>query len=147
MEHLPRLSVGARRIAGLAAARPGRGVRAAQRVHGQYCGALIGDPTGCRAPDDEVDAVCCRHDVCYDLAGYNDCGCDLALVNEMPAAIAEAGGEAAVKGAAIAAFFAAKTCQCIPPVCVGPLCTPPVLSPTPFACPLAYFSERVVAAR
>jgi hypothetical protein len=82
------------------------------KIYGKYCGPGHGDPSGC-APEDEVDATCCRHDRCYSERGYLDCGCDRDLVMSMPAAIANtpsASGKAA--GSAAMAFFAVSPCFC-----------------------------------
>jgi hypothetical protein len=45
--------------------------------HGNYCGAGNAGP-GSPAVD-ELDAVCKRHDECYDAAGYPSCRCDEQL--------------------------------------------------------------------
>jgi hypothetical protein len=88
-------------------------------VYGRYCGPDYGDPTGCTAPVDQVDAVCCRHDVCYGENGYFDCGCDCQLVEAMPSAIADtssAQGKAA--GTAAMIFFANSPCVTRAEVCI-----------------------------
>lgn len=80
-------------------------------IYGNYCGPRYGDKTGCSPAQDQVDATCCRHDVCYDQRGYFDCGCDCDLVRSMPSAIANtssAVGKAA--GTAAMAYFATSPC-------------------------------------
>ncbi len=56
-------------------------------VHGNWCGP--GDraaPGGApRAPVDVLDAACMRHDLCYERRGTLDCGCDIALLEELRA--------------------------------------------------------------
>ena len=115
MNHLPKLSTGVRRTAGGTGAKLGRGGVAAQfelEIYGKYCGPGHGDPSGC-SPDDEVDAVCCRHDKCYNKRGYLDCGCDRDLVISMPGAIANTpSAEGKAWGAAVMAFFAVSPCFC-----------------------------------
>jgi hypothetical protein len=115
MNHLPKLFPGTRRTAGGIGTKLSRGGVAAQlkwEFYGKYCGPGHGDPTGC-TPDDEVDAVCCKHDRCYSERGYFDCGCDRNLVTSMPSAIANtpsAAGKAA--GSAAMAFFTVSPCLC-----------------------------------
>jgi hypothetical protein len=142
MKHLPRLSNGARRIGGVGGAQFERCIRPAQalEVYGRYCGPGFGDSTGCTPPIDEVDAVCCRHDVCYSLVGSHDCRCDRALLGEIDSAIAKEdikGNRAAVvAGTFVKAVFSAKPCVC------GEVCIPgtdwcsPILA-SPFICPVA----------
>ena len=45
--------------------------------HGNYCGT--GDNGPGLPPIDELDAVCMRHDQCYDEASRASCACDRAL--------------------------------------------------------------------
>jgi hypothetical protein len=112
----PRPAVQRKVLGVLGAYRHGIAPAFALPIHGRYCGPGHGDSTGCTAPADEVDAVCCRHDVCYGKRGYFDCGCDCELVASMPAAIASEaakGNVAAVAaGTAAAAFFAVSPCLC-----------------------------------
>ena len=139
--NLPKQVEGVRR-AGFSGVQVGRGVATAQLpIYGNYCGPGHGDPTGCKEAIDEVDAVCCRHDVCYDQLGSHDCRCDLQLLAEIPTAIskeAAKGNAAAVTaGLAIEAAFTFKPCKC------GEFCIPipgfpdpciPIIIP-PFLCP------------
>ena len=137
MSHLPKLSLGVRRTAGGIDAKLGLGGITAQQelpIYGKYCGPGHGDSSGC-TPEDEVDAVCCRHDRCYSENGYFDCGCDKDLVTSMPGAIADtpsAAGKAA--GTAAMAFFAVSPCLC--EVCVPVLgCTKiPMVGATKLLC-------------
>lgn len=91
MNHLPKLSMGVRRTSSIAGAKLGRGIAAAQEeIHyGNYCGPFYGDGTGCTEAMDEVDAVCCQHDVCIHEHGYNHCECHCDLIKNMPGAIAD----------------------------------------------------------
>jgi hypothetical protein len=90
MNHLPKLSMGVRRTSSIAGAKLGRGVAAAQLIYyGNYCGPFYGDKTGCSEAIDEVDAVCCRHDTCFEDNGYNLCKCNCDLIKNMPGAIAD----------------------------------------------------------
>jgi hypothetical protein len=79
-------------------------------IYGKYCGPGHTDPSGC-TPDDQVDAVCCKHDFCYDNQYYFDCGCDCDLVRSMPSAIANTSSEEGKAwGEAAMAFFATSPC-------------------------------------
>jgi len=90
MNHLPKLSMGVRRTSSIVGAKFGRGVAAAQVIYyGNYCGPFHGDETGCTEAIDEVDAVCCRHDTCFEEHGYNLCKCNCDLIKNMPGAIAD----------------------------------------------------------
>lgn len=80
-------------------------------IYGNYCGPGYGDKTGCSPAKDQVDASCCKHDVCYDQRGYFDCGCDCDLVRSMPDAIANTSSVAGVvAGTAAIEFFANSPC-------------------------------------
>jgi len=48
-------------------------------IHGNWCGPGYGGGPAL----DPVDAVCRRHDRCIRRAGYLDCDCDLALLNDL----------------------------------------------------------------
>jgi hypothetical protein len=146
MNHLPKLSAGVQRTAGLTRTILGRGTAGAQAqsisppmfhqqpggdlgfigptlpsggsaalalelpFYGKYCGPGHGDPSHC-SPDDQVDAVCCQHDHCYE-DGYFDCGCDCDLVRSMPSAIANtASADGKDIGAKAMAFFAVSPCS------------------------------------
>ncbi len=54
-------------------------------IHGNYCGfgQKSGPDDAEKPPVDALDAICMRHDQCYDARGNNDCGCDLALMREV----------------------------------------------------------------
>jgi hypothetical protein len=96
-------------------------------VYGNYCGIGHGDGSGCTPADDEVDAVCCRHDQCWSDRGDWDCGCDCELVADMPGAIARSSSaEARAKGALILEFFRLSPCACR----VGPIPVPNPGGPT-----------------
>ena len=78
-------------------------------IYGNWCGPGHGGGPAI----DAVDAVCKAHDECYNRNGYKHCGCDRALVFNMPSAIirtSSTAGKAA--GTAAAAFFAATPCLC-----------------------------------
>ena len=45
--------------------------------HGNYCG--VGNAGPGAPPVDELDAICKRHDECYDSAGHRSCNCDAQL--------------------------------------------------------------------
>lgn len=45
------------------------------QLHGHYCGLNHGDGTYNTAPIDDLDALCKKHDKCYD-GFYLDCRCD-----------------------------------------------------------------------
>jgi len=90
---------------------PAEPIMASLAVYGNWCGPGHG---GGGPPIDAVDAVCERHDHCYDERGYFDCSCDRELVAGMPAAIADPATPVAgkVAGAAAAALFQALPCLC-----------------------------------
>lgn len=48
--------------------------------YGNWCGKGHG---GSGDPVDAIDAACKRHDECYAQYGFDDCGCDLNLRNEV----------------------------------------------------------------
>lgn len=48
--------------------------------HGNYCGH--GQRAAGLAPADELDAVCKRHDECFDAAGRRSCACNTVLRRE-----------------------------------------------------------------
>lgn len=52
-------------------------------VYGNYCGINHGAGPLLIPPVDPVDAACMRHDICTDQHGRFDCGCDIALMNEL----------------------------------------------------------------
>lgn len=80
-------------------------------IYGNYCGPGHGDATGCQPAKDQVDATCCRHDVCYDQRGYFDCKCDCDLVRRMSSAIASTSSDSGkAAGAAAMALFATSPC-------------------------------------
>ena len=88
-------------------------------IYGNYCGPGHGDPTGLTPPVDAVDAACRAHDRCYDATHYFNCGCDRALLNALPGAIAAAptaAGKAA--GTLVFAHFSGQPCVCASWVCV-----------------------------
>lgn len=88
-------------------------------IYGNYCGPGHGDKTGCSPADDNVDATCCRHDVCYDQRHYFDCGCDCDLVRSMPDAIANTSSVAGkAAGTAAMAFFSVSPCRFQQEICV-----------------------------
>jgi hypothetical protein len=102
-------------------------------VYGEYCGPGHGDPTGCRAPVDEVDAVCCRHDMCYRRIGGHDCRCENRLLAELGVAmareLAQGNGAAVAYGEAIRTVFRLKPCVC------GHVLGVPIWVPSPLSCP------------
>ncbi len=90
-------------------------------IWGKYCGPGHGDSSHC-SPNDPVDAVCCRHDLCYGQRGYFDCGCDCDLVRSMPDAIIQTDSEAGKAwGTAAISFFANSPCLHHVEVCVPKL--------------------------
>jgi len=117
MNYLPQLSMGVRRTSSIGGALLGRGVAAAQIIdYGNYCGPGRGDVTGCTEPIYEVDAVCCRHDTCFEEHGYNQCKCNCDAVKNMPGAIADALAKGNVLGAeaglSIMTALALVPCAC-----------------------------------
>lgn len=118
MNHLPKLSAGILRNAGVDSSQFRRRIEASISFpfHGKYCGPGHGPSDGCTPPDDEVDAVCCRHDACYSQLGTHDCRCDLQLLLEINTGIAKealSGNiDAVAKGEVIKALFLAKPCKC-----------------------------------
>ena len=121
MTQLPKLAPAVRRTCDRVGFAPRRGVKAAQEleIYGKYCGPGHGDGSHCTPPDDQVDAVCCRHDSCYGREGYFDCGCDCDLVRSMPTAIdntASPSGRDA--GTAAMLFFATTPCFNYVEVCI-----------------------------
>ncbi len=99
MNHLPKLSMGVRRTANAGDAKLSRGVAAAQEIYyGNYCGPFYGDETGCTEAIDEVDAVCCRHDTCFEEHGYDHCKCNCDLIKNMPGAIADVLAKGNIEG-------------------------------------------------
>jgi hypothetical protein len=88
-------------------------------VYGNYCGPNHGDPTFRQEPIDSVDAVCKRHDRCYDPTQnghYQSCACDAQMVNEL-ARVAwndahTLSREALAVGAAMGTWFAQSPCYC-----------------------------------
>ena len=62
--------------------------RNTQLYHGNYCGT--GDNGPGLDPVDELDAVCMRHDQCYEQAARRSCACDRTLAADA-LAIANAG--------------------------------------------------------
>jgi hypothetical protein len=88
-------------------------------LYGKYCGPRYGDKTGCSPADDQVDATCCRHDVCYDQRDDFDCGCDCNLVRSMPDAIANtSSAEGKAWGAAAMALFSISPCIHHQEICI-----------------------------
>lgn len=74
--------------------------------YGNYCGPGHGDPTGNTPPKDAVDAVCRRHDLCYQKYGYFDCRCDRQLIVDMPSAIVKMNDPKGIAaGLAVAGYF------------------------------------------
>ena len=71
---------------GMVAALPGQAQDYAL-IHGNYCGfRKAPGPEGSDLPPvDVLDAICMRHDQCYDLRGNFECSCDLALMREISA--------------------------------------------------------------
>lgn len=112
MNFLPNLFTGIQRTGNTNRSNHNHAVKVAElQIYGNYGGPGHGDGTGCTPAKDRVDAVFCRHDVCYHEHGYFNCGCDRDLVRDMPNAIANTSswaGKAA--GAAAVAFFATKPC-------------------------------------
>ncbi len=53
-------------------------------VYGNWCGPNYpSNPALAGPPVDALDAACMRHDICTAQRGRFDCGCDLALMNEL----------------------------------------------------------------
>src|SRR5258706_6091126 len=78
--------------------------------YGRYCSPGYGDKTGCTVVRDQVDATCCKHDVCYNHH-YFDCRCDCDLVRSMPSSIANtSSAEGKAWGVAAMALFAISPC-------------------------------------
>jgi hypothetical protein len=48
-------------------------------IYGVYCGPGFGDTTYETPPIDQVDALCMKHEICYEHVGYFACDCDLEL--------------------------------------------------------------------
>jgi hypothetical protein len=82
-------------------------------IHGNYCG--YGNRGYNRAPVDQLDAACRKHDLCYDQQHQASCYCDKTLASE---AFFLTGSpiltqSAREKAGLIAAFFGST--PCIPP--------------------------------
>jgi hypothetical protein len=80
-------------------------------IYGNWCG----NNRGSGPAIDRVDAVCRRHDKCYDSRGNLDCSCDRELLRRMPGAIAHSSTSGAGRraGRRILAFFVANpVCLC-----------------------------------
>ena len=78
-------------------------------VYGNYCGPNHGDPSYEDAPIDEVDAVCMRHDMCYDnrVGGlYQSCDCDRDMVVDLGGLLID-GSELDMKAKGIASAMIA----------------------------------------
>ncbi|MCJ2103018.1 phospholipase A2 family protein [Methylobacterium sp. E-046] len=58
----------------------GQVVASKELFHGSYCGK--GQRGEGLPPTDALDAVCMRHDACYDTAGDHSCACNAALKRE-----------------------------------------------------------------
>ena len=148
MNHLPKLSAGVRRAAGVIPAtldarvsggeQHGFGSQSARlvpassglAVYGNWCGPGHSGP---EPPIDAVDAVCQAHDRCFDQHGY-DCGCNRDLVDAMPDAIARTpSAHGKLAGAGIKAFFQTTPCICTE-VCLPFVGCFPVPAPFPEAC-------------
>ena len=54
-------------------------------IHGNYCGfqKIVGPDGADLPPVDVLDAICMRHDYCYERRGVSDCSCDLDLMREV----------------------------------------------------------------
>lgn len=53
-------------------------------VYGNWCGLdYPQNPYTAQAPIDALDTACMRHDYCTAVQGRFDCGCDLALMDEL----------------------------------------------------------------
>ncbi|MGV6849100.1 MAG: hypothetical protein ACWA5A_12065 [Marinibacterium sp.] len=52
-------------------------------VYGNYCGINHDAGSFSLPPVDPIDAACMRHDICTIQLGRFDCGCDIALMNEL----------------------------------------------------------------
>lgn len=103
-------------------------------IYGNYCGPGHGDDTGLTPAWDAVDAVCKAHDLCYLAKGYFHCGCDRALILDMPAAIARSDARGKAAGAAVLTFFLRNPCFCYtdaPYPCGVKYCTTRTYYPCP----------------
>jgi len=81
-------------------------------VWGNYCGPGHGDDPQEKPSLDAVDEACKKHDKCYS-DNYFGCDCDLQLLADLPAAIAEESAKdnkaAVAAGGTILAYFSAQT--------------------------------------
>jgi hypothetical protein len=54
-------------------------------IHGNWCGFRNKEGPGDSGlpPVDALDAICMRHDQCYDIPDVDRCSCDLELMSEV----------------------------------------------------------------
>ena len=101
-------------------------------IYGNWCGPGHGGGPAV----DAVDAVCRAHDRCYGREGYFDCGCNRALVEAMPDAIARTpSAEGKLAGTVIRGFFSVTPCVCTE-VCLPFVGCLPIFAPFAAACPV-----------
>lgn len=79
--------------------------------HGNYCGH--GSRGTGVAPADELDAVCKRHDECFEAAGRRSCACDVVLQREALALAnaARLSRELRTRAASVAQAAQAMACE------------------------------------
>jgi len=87
------------------------------QLHGHYCGPGHGDPTYRQKPVDQLDAVCMRHDKCYDKTGYLDCGCDYEYLKGLDQFIRENQTNKELRNTAwiMKTWFESSGCICTKP--------------------------------
>jgi hypothetical protein len=79
--------------------------------YGNWCGPGHSGPG---VPIDAVDEVCCRHDQCFCVEGWDDCACNRQAALRMPEAMTDSStsAEGAAIGGAIAVALLAAPCLC-----------------------------------
>lgn len=81
--------------------------------HGNYCGH--GQRGAELAPTDELDAVCKRHDDCFDAAGRRSCACNTVLRREALAVANTARLSRELRARAASVAQAAELMECVRP--------------------------------
>jgi hypothetical protein len=88
-------------------------------LYGNYCGlqnSTCTDVSFRKAPVDDLDAACQRHDKCWCRSGQMDCACDKALLESarqlLQRSRASLPAQTAAMATAVAAYFSVAPCVC-----------------------------------
>eukprot|EP00275_Glaucocystis_incrassata_P000856 EC120923.1.p1 GENE.EC120923.1~~EC120923.1.p1 ORF type:complete len:156 (+),score=7.69 EC120923.1:97-564(+) len=84
-------------------------------VYGNHCGPNHGDPTYKKEPKDELDALCKRHDECYDVnrgGYYQDCSCDYQFIQAIKEIHSSLPDETRQASVLMQSFFKTSGCSC-----------------------------------